>query len=127
MVLIFDAQSEDQFPSLPKKCSASPGQTVPSTTTPLTTVPDIEVMLATAMAAQEQKFQQQLDQLVERNNALETSLKSLTDKLNETINSIIDKTVSAMTGPSSPFFYQRRCNQVDGITKSTSRQHPNSI
>ena len=41
MELVFDAQSEDQFPSLPTKGPNSYGQTAPSTTTPVTTLPDM--------------------------------------------------------------------------------------
>ena len=104
MELVFDTKSEDQFPPLPAKGIESTCQTASSTTTPHITALDIEASIAKALEDQERKFQQQLDQLVERNNALEDSLQILTDKLNDTIASIIDKTVAAMVGPTSPFF-----------------------
>jgi hypothetical protein len=110
--LVFDAQAEDQFPPLPAKGSVSFGQTAPSTSSPVTTTPDIEALLAKAMADQEQKFQQKLDQLAARNTALEASLQSLNDKLQETINTIIDKTVAAVTGPTSPFFTKSDAMQM---------------
>ena len=70
----------------------------------MTTHFDVEAMLGKAIREQEQKFQAQLEQLEARNAALEASLTDLTTKLNDTLNSIAEKTVEAMMGPNSPFF-----------------------
>ena len=104
MELVFDVTNSDEFPTLPTANIASPVSQSGSNPMSIQGTQDIKTIVAKAIAEQQNDFNKQLEQLRARNMALEESLKKLTEKIENDIGKMAERTVEALMGPTCPFF-----------------------
>lgn len=102
--LVFDVSYKAQFPDLASTTHVPTASTADATSIPSIGTQDIAAMMARALETQDNKFNAQLAELGNCQQQLEASLAVLTDQINQTLNQLVEKTVTAMMGPNSPFF-----------------------
>ena len=126
MELVFDVQDDAQFPPLPKQPTTSPVSHSGNSVHTAITIQDIDTIVANAIAVQERKFADQLHSLQERNNQLESTLKTLTEKIESDMAKMAEAMVTKMMGPTSPFFTKadatQMMNQQSSLQDNTQAQ-----
>ena len=104
MELIFDVSDTAQFPDLPNAASYTEVSQAGTNKDGHQGQQDIESIVEKMVAVQENKLQEQLTRLEERNATLEATVQMLTEKIDRDMNALAEKMAQTLMGPTSPFF-----------------------